>query len=330
MVKRLIKYVNGRRCLPLLFICGVSTMALVVIWTYSDSQSLLKILEESRVHVREMISYSESQVLLRRSNTNSRNILIQEHIITLQHEQMQTSSASRHSRQSHGQTPSVEDATKAPKELMATTARWRIPRIFHQFARDVHLPAPYMMSLTGLLRHHHIRNPNSPTGATQGARLRREPSEQRTIGVDENEERRRSGGNVSSVINANCTHNHSHCGTNSTAKQQLTGNQHVALTEGNRFDYFFWSDASIKGFVASLQSNANRAVLQKYSHILEQSDAVRYAVLYEFGGVYLDMDVEFVAPIERYLDRGYPCVFPKKILSRRLQIGDARMWLRNQ
>ena len=38
----------------------------------------------------------------------------------------------------------------------------RVPLIFHQIFRDENLPAPYMMCLTGLLRHHRIRNPNSP------------------------------------------------------------------------------------------------------------------------------------------------------------------------
>lgn len=78
------------------------------------------------------------------------------------------------------------------------------------------------------------------------------------------------------------------------------------------------------------RNNFIQSVLKKYSHPLEQSDSVRYAVLYEFGGVYVDMDVEFVAPIENYLDRGYPCVFKKKTLSRRPQIMVAITLSRNQ
>ena len=38
----------------------------------------------------------------------------------------------------------------------------RVPLIFHQIFRDENLPAPYMMCLTGLLRHHRIRNPSRP------------------------------------------------------------------------------------------------------------------------------------------------------------------------
>ena len=47
--------------------------------------------------------------------------------------------------------------------------RRRVPLIFHQIFRDENLPAPYMMALTALLRHHRIRDPNKAQSASATA-----------------------------------------------------------------------------------------------------------------------------------------------------------------
>ena len=49
-----------------------------------------------------------------------------------------------------------------------------------------------------------------------------------------------------------------------------------------------------------------------YGSALEKSDVTRYFVLYEFGGVYLDLDLELVAPLGPFLSRGYPCVISEE------------------
>ena len=38
----------------------------------------------------------------------------------------------------------------------------------------------------------------------------------------------------------------------------------------------------------------------------------RYFILYAFGGIYLDLDTEFVRPILPYLWRGVPCVLSEE------------------
>ena len=39
---------------------------------------------------------------------------------------------------------------------------------------------------------------------------------------------------------------------------------------------------------------------------------VRYAFLYEFGGIYLDLDMEPVQSFLPFLERGYPCVLSEE------------------
>ena len=199
------------------------------------------------------------------------------------------------------------ERTRAPSATSTTRPQWRIPRLFHQFARDVHLPAPYMMSLSGLLRHHRIRDPNAPAFAAAAR------NESFTRGAEERSDAR-SAHSVFNVSRSNCTHNSSLCASvfGFTPEPEPESRRSAAPLAGSSFDYYLWSDAAIKDFIANVRSDTNRAALQKYGHVLEQSDAVRYAILYEFGGVYLDMDVEFVAPIANYLERGYPCVFPEE------------------
>ena len=42
---------------------------------------------------------------------------------------------------------------------------------------------------------------------------------------------------------------------------------------------------------------------------LERSDAARYLILHEFGGIYSDMDNEFVRPIDSAVEWGFPSLF---------------------
>ena len=57
------------------------------------------------------------------------------------------------------------------------------------------------------------------------------------------------------------------------------------------FKYMFWSDDNINNCVhKKLEDGDNMYnVLFKYDHSLEKADAIRYFILYEFGGLYLDL-----------------------------------------
>ena len=75
----------------------------------------------------------------------------------------------------------------------------------------------------------------------------------------------------------------------------------------------FWSDDNINNFVYKKLADGDNMynVLFKYNHSLEKADAIRYFILYEFGGIYLDFDVEFFNSILPYLNRGYPCMMTR-------------------
>ena len=49
-------------------------------------------------------------------------------------------------------------------------------------------------------------------------------------------------------------------------------------------------------------------LFQSYSDPLERADAIRYFILYEFGGIYADLDMEFLKPLDSLLNQGYPYI----------------------
>lgn len=72
--------------------------------------------------------------------------------------------------------------------------------------------------------------------------------------------------------------------------------------------YYFWTDSS-----------ARKLVVERYPQFLEmydgyispinRADAIRYIILYEFGGFYGDLDVEIIRPLD-ILTYKYSCIFP--------------------
>lgn len=64
------------------------------------------------------------------------------------------------------------------------------------------------------------------------------------------------------------------------------------------------------------EQRASRDALYKqfaeYMDVLQKTDVIRYFVLYEFGGVYLDLDLELVAPLAPLLARNYPCTISEE------------------
>ncbi|XP_052769830.1 uncharacterized protein LOC128209703 isoform X2 [Mya arenaria] len=74
--------------------------------------------------------------------------------------------------------------------------------------------------------------------------------------------------------------------------------------------YMFWTDAS-----------ARQLIQDKYSHLLptydgyleniRRADAMRYVILYEYGGVYADLDMESLLPLDS-IARKYSCILPQE------------------
>ena len=73
------------------------------------------------------------------------------------------------------------------------------------------------------------------------------------------------------------------------------------------YRYVFWTDSSILAFIAD-RFPSFLPLFRRYSHALERADAVRYFIMYEFGGVYADLDVGFIRSLSPLLQREYPCL----------------------
>jgi len=66
------------------------------------------------------------------------------------------------------------------------------------------------------------------------------------------------------------------------------------------WEYRFWTDASGEKFVKSMYPKFYQ-MFMKFNGI-QKSDALRYFILHHFGGVYADLDVEAVAPLDSILN----------------------------
>ena len=131
----------------------------------------------------------------------------------------------------------------------------RIPFIVHQTYKNTDLLAPYYMSLLGLLRTHRFRDP-------------------------------RRHALSSSTIYA---HNRSVSGSSQSQTKPDVPLEHVP-----RYDYYFWSDTSIGEFVADNEKRPEFGVFKTLRVKLETSDAIRYFALYEYGGIYLGINVLYI------------------------------------
>ncbi|KAK7116061.1 uncharacterized protein [Littorina saxatilis] len=64
------------------------------------------------------------------------------------------------------------------------------------------------------------------------------------------------------------------------------------------WEYWLWTDKSARHLI----SDRHPSFLQTYDnypHNIQRADALRYIVLYEFGGVYADLDMESLRPLDR-------------------------------
>ena len=67
------------------------------------------------------------------------------------------------------------------------------------------------------------------------------------------------------------------------------------------WEYRFWTDASGEQFVKTVYPQ-HWEMFKEFNGI-QRSDALRYFILHRYGGVYADLDVEAVAPLDVILDR---------------------------
>ncbi|KAK3577873.1 hypothetical protein CHS0354_021843 [Potamilus streckersoni] len=76
------------------------------------------------------------------------------------------------------------------------------------------------------------------------------------------------------------------------------------------WQYIFWTDDSARCLV----HNIHRYLLPTYDGYAEnirRADAIRYVILYEFGGVYADIDVESLRSLDPII-RKYSCILAQE------------------
>lgn len=77
-----------------------------------------------------------------------------------------------------------------------------------------------------------------------------------------------------------------------------------------QWEYRFWTDEMNRDFIAS-NFPSFLPVYDNYPTAIQRVDAVRYLVLYKYGGFYIDMDFECLSGIHSLVSKA-PCVFGKE------------------
>ncbi|XP_052814305.1 uncharacterized protein LOC128241426 [Mya arenaria] len=76
----------------------------------------------------------------------------------------------------------------------------------------------------------------------------------------------------------------------------------------SNWTYYFWSDASARKLIERRHPNLLE-VWDAYPRNIQRSDMLRYVVLYEFGGIYADLDIESLRPLDMATHK-FPCIIP--------------------
>lgn len=74
--------------------------------------------------------------------------------------------------------------------------------------------------------------------------------------------------------------------------------------------YMFWTDESARKLIADKYSDLLPAY-DMYLENIRRADAMRYVILHEYGGVYVDLDMESLTPLDSIV-RKYSCILPQE------------------
>ncbi|KAH3853847.1 uncharacterized protein LOC127872420 [Dreissena polymorpha] len=75
--------------------------------------------------------------------------------------------------------------------------------------------------------------------------------------------------------------------------------------------YIFWTDETARQLIQAMYPDF-LVVWDNYRNNINKADALRYFVLYEFGGIYADIDFECLRPLDP-VTRKYAVIFPLDI-----------------
>jgi len=74
----------------------------------------------------------------------------------------------------------------------------------------------------------------------------------------------------------------------------------TVLQHHPNWDHQFWDEARARKFMESNYSWF-LPIFDAYPHDIQRRDAIRYFILYHYGGFYIDMDIECLKPIDNLL-----------------------------
>src|SRR6185503_9275839 len=69
------------------------------------------------------------------------------------------------------------------------------------------------------------------------------------------------------------------------------------------WQYHLWTDEANRAFVAEHYPRLLPA-FDAYPYAIQRADAVRYCLLHRYGGVYIDLDIECLRPIDPLISPG--------------------------
>jgi len=88
---------------------------------------------------------------------------------------------------------------------------------------------------------------------------------------------------------------------------ELVENVPVLLKHHPRWKYHFWTLSTGRTFIRNRFPRLLE-IYDSYTEPIDKSDLLRYVILFEYGGAFLDLDVYILRPLDRVVDSSYPCV----------------------
>ena len=82
------------------------------------------------------------------------------------------------------------------------------------------------------------------------------------------------------------------------------------LVKNPTWQYWFWTDDDIRNFIAH-DYGQYLALYDSYKKNINRADAMRYFVLHKYGGLYADIDVECLRPLDDITSK-HSCVLPEE------------------
>ncbi|TCD68214.1 hypothetical protein EIP91_011386 [Steccherinum ochraceum] len=100
-----------------------------------------------------------------------------------------------------------------------------------------------------------------------------------------------------------------------TWKSETLPPKWVNVSQGCRdmnpdYEYMLWTDASAREFIAD-QYSWFLDTYDGYTYPIQRADVIRYFVLHHYGGIYIDLDIGCVRPLDSLL--AYPVILPRTI-----------------